>query len=85
MLALHRVKVVNDMVSSAAGMGDDPTPAQAVVKTIRAMGGEAVVDISDMSDWKGSKAMIDKAVESFGGLDIRVKQRRHPARPHVDQ
>jgi NAD(P)-dependent dehydrogenase (short-subunit alcohol dehydrogenase family) len=73
MLATHGVKVVvNDMGSSADGRGDDQTPAEEVVQAIKAMGGEAVVDTSDVSDWKGSKAMIDKAIETFGGLDILV-------------
>ena len=73
MLATHGAKVVvNDMGGSADGRGDDQTPAQEVVQTIKAMGGEAVVDTSDVSDWKGAKAMIDKAIDSFGGLDILV-------------
>ena len=73
MLATHGAKVVvNDLGSSAAGIGGDQTPAEEVVETILAMGGEAVVDTSDVSDWKGSKAMIDKAISSFGGLDILV-------------
>lgn len=73
MLALHgAIVVVNDMGGSAAGIGDDQTPAQEVVETIRSTGGEAVVDTSDVSDWKGSKAMIGKAIENFGGLDIQV-------------
>ena len=73
MLATHGAKVVvNDLGSSAAGIGGDQTPAEEVVETILAMGGKAVVDTSDVSDWKGSKAMIDKAISSFGGLDILV-------------
>lgn len=73
MLATHGAKVVvNDMGGSADGRGDDQTPAEEVVQIIKSMGGDAVVDTSDVSDWKESKAMIDKAVESFGGLDILV-------------
>ena len=73
MLATHGAKVVvNDLGSSADGIGGDQTPAEEVVQTIQAMGGEAVIDTSDVSDWKGSKAMIDKAVDTFGGLDILI-------------
>ena len=73
MLATHGAKVVvNDLGSSADGIGGDQSPAEEVVEAIHAIGGEAVVDTSDVSDWKGSKAMVDKAVSSFGGLDILV-------------
>ncbi|MES2511377.1 MAG: SDR family oxidoreductase [Pseudomonadota bacterium] len=73
MLATHGAKVVvNDMGGSADGVGGDQTPAEEVVAAIQAMGGEAVADTSDVSDWKGAKAMIDKAVDTFGGLDILV-------------
>lgn len=76
MLALHgAIVVVNDMGGSAAGIGDDQTPAQEVVETIRSTGGEAVVDTSDVSDWKGSKAMIGKGIENFGGLEHSGEQR----------
>ena len=64
--------VVNDMGSSAAGFGEDQTPAEEVVQTIRALGGEAVVDTADVSSWAGAQAMVAKAVEAFGGLDILV-------------
>ena len=73
MLATHGAKVVvNDMGSAADGRGDDQTPAEEVVQAILDMGGEAVVDTSDVSDWAGAKSMIDKAVDSFGGLDILI-------------
>ena len=73
MLATHGAKVVvNDLGSTADGIGDDQTPAGEVVDMIQAMGGDAVVDTSDVSDWKGAKEMIDKAVNTFGGLDILV-------------
>ncbi|MCA0239265.1 MAG: SDR family NAD(P)-dependent oxidoreductase [Proteobacteria bacterium] len=73
MLARHGAKVVvNDLGSSAAGIGRDATPAEEVVAEIRALGGEAVVDTSDVSDWSGAQAMIERAVASFGRLDILV-------------
>ena len=64
--------VVNDLGGSTRGEGADETVAQAVVDVIVGRGGEAVADASDVSSWDGSKAMIDKAVGTFGSLDIVV-------------
>jgi NAD(P)-dependent dehydrogenase (short-subunit alcohol dehydrogenase family) len=64
--------VVNDLGGSTRGEGADESVAQAVVDVIRSRGGEAVADANDVSSWSGSKAMIDKAIDSFGGLDILV-------------
>ncbi|KPF81125.1 short-chain dehydrogenase [Brevundimonas sp. AAP58] len=72
-LAEHGAKVVvNDLGSSATGEGADQTPAQEVVAAIEAMGGEAVVNTSDVSDWAAAQAMVQQAVERFGRLDILV-------------
>ncbi|MCB0996741.1 MAG: SDR family oxidoreductase [Acidimicrobiales bacterium] len=73
MLAEQGAKiVVNDLGGDAAGAGSDLTPAQQTVEDIRAAGGEAVVNGADVSDFDQAKAMIDQAVETFGGLDIVV-------------
>ena len=73
MLAKHGAKVVvNDLGSSADGVGGDATPAQEVVAAILAAGGDAVVDNGNVATWDGAKSMIDKAVSTFGGLDILV-------------
>ena len=73
MLAGHGAKVVvNDLGSAPNGSGDDATPAQEVVDTIRAAGGEAVVNSSDVADWAGAKAMVDQALEIFGRLDLLI-------------
>lgn len=73
MLARHGAKVVvNDLGSSAAGEGDDTTPAQEVVEAIQAEGGEAVADYANVATWDGAKTLIDRAVQTFGGLDILV-------------
>ncbi|UCV23653.1 SDR family oxidoreductase [Ferribacterium limneticum] len=73
MLARHGAKVVvNDLGSRADGVGNDATPAQEVVNLIRAEGGEAVVDTSDVSDWAAAKGMVDLALSEFGRLDILV-------------
>lgn len=73
MLASQGAKVlVNDLGSSASGMGEDQTPAEEVVSTIRAAGGQAEINTSDVADWDGAQSMIQQAVETFGGLDILI-------------
>ncbi|HCO92163.1 MAG TPA: short-chain dehydrogenase, partial [Alphaproteobacteria bacterium] len=39
---------------------------------IKAMGGEAVANGDDVSDWDGAGNMIQQAVDTFGGLDVLV-------------
>ena len=73
MLAEHGAKVVvNDLGGDRDGTGADASPAQQVVDEITAMGGEAAVNGADVSDFAAAKAMIDQAVETFGGLDVVV-------------
>ena len=36
------------------------------------IGGEAVANGEDISDWDGAKRLIDTAVSTFGGLDVLV-------------
>lgn len=73
MLASHGAKVVvNDLGASPDGQGADAGPANEVVEQIRAMGGEAVVNGSDISDMDGAKALIDQAIDTFGTLDIVI-------------
>ena len=64
--------VVNDIGAQSDGRGTDPGPADEVVAEIRDMGGEAVVNGSDVTDFDDAAAMIDQAVEAFGRLDILV-------------
>jgi NAD(P)-dependent dehydrogenase (short-subunit alcohol dehydrogenase family) len=42
------------------------------VAEIEAMGGQAVVNGDDVSDWDGAKRMVDQAIEHFGRLDVLV-------------
>ena len=72
-LAEHGAKVVvNDLGSSSAGEGIDQTPAQEVVAAIEAMGGQAVVNTSDVSNWAAAQEMINQAVDTYGRLDILI-------------
>ncbi|BBX05740.1 SDR family oxidoreductase [Mycolicibacterium aichiense] len=65
--------VVNDI-----GVGLDGSPAgggsaaQDVVDEITAAGGEAVANGSNVADWAQAEALIQTAVDSFGGLDVLV-------------
>ena len=64
--------VVNDIGAESDGTGSSTGPAGEVVDAIRAMGGEAVANGSDIADWEGAQALIQTAVDTFGGLDILV-------------
>jgi len=61
--------LVNDLGGEGNGTGADLTPAQQVVAEIEAMGGEAIADGSDVSDWDAAGRMVARAVENFGRLD----------------
>ncbi|MDO8389506.1 MAG: SDR family NAD(P)-dependent oxidoreductase [Actinomycetota bacterium] len=64
--------VVNDLGGDGRGDGNDLSPAQQVVAEIEAMGGRAVANGANVADWGAAEAMIDQAVEVFGGLDILI-------------
>jgi len=64
--------VVNDVGASLTGDGHDRGPAAEVVDEIRAMGGEAIVNDDDVSDWDGAGRMIRQAIDTFGNLHTLV-------------
>lgn len=64
--------VVNDLGATLAGEGQDPGPAEQVVEEIRSMGGEAIVNGDDVSDFDAAGAMIQQALETWGRLDTMV-------------
>ena len=64
--------VVNDLGGGRDGEGGSIRPAQQVVDEITAAGGRAVANTDDISTWNGAKALIDQAVDTFGGLDVLV-------------
>jgi len=65
--------VVNDI-----GVGLDGSPAgggsaaQGVVDEITAAGGEAVANGCNIADWDQAAALVQTAVDTFGGLDVLV-------------
>ena len=73
MLAAEGARVVvNDLGAAADGTGQDVSPAAQVVAEIKAAGGEAVANGSDVSNWDQAKAMIDQAITTFGKLDVLI-------------
>jgi len=73
MLAEEGAKVVvNDLGGAADGTGADLSPADSVVAEIKAKGGHAVSNGSDVSNWDQAKAMIDQAIKTFGKLDVVI-------------
>ena len=75
--AVHLAKlgarvVVNDLGVAADGTGADEAPARAVVDEITAAGGEAIAHFGDVASWDDARALVDAAVDAFGGLDILV-------------
>ena len=64
--------VVNDLGGNVDGSGSDAGPAQEVVDEIKAMGGEAVANTDNVTDWEGGQRMVNAAVEAFGDLHVLV-------------
>jgi NAD(P)-dependent dehydrogenase (short-subunit alcohol dehydrogenase family) len=64
--------VVNDLGAEVDGSGSSAGPAGQVVDEIRGMGGEAVANGDDVSDYDGAGRLIQTAIDTFGGLDVLV-------------
>jgi len=78
LLAARGAKVVvNDLgvaISDTDGSGEAPAvnPAVDVVEEIKAAGGEAVASTESIADPAGADAVLARAVEAFGPVDIVV-------------
>ena len=64
--------VVNDLGTSGSGEGAASEVAHEVVAEIEALGGEAVANGADVADFEQAAAMVQQAIDTFGGLDILV-------------
>jgi NAD(P)-dependent dehydrogenase (short-subunit alcohol dehydrogenase family) len=64
--------VVCDVGAQLDGTGQDESVASAVVEEIRAVGGRAVADISDVSTFSGGASAVQTALDIFGRIDIVV-------------
>lgn len=79
--------VVNDLGGTMEGEGADAEPAATVTAEIVDAGGRAIADTSDVSTVAGGQALIDRAVEVFGRIDIVVNNAgniRFGSLPEVD-
>ena len=72
-LARRGAKVlVNDLGGSVDGSGGSVSAAQAVVDEIKALGGEAMANGASVTDFAAVQAMVQQAVDAWGGVDILV-------------
>lgn len=64
--------VVNDIGGSVSGDGTAAGPAEVVARDINAEGGIAVADTNSVATAEGAAAIVAKAKDAFGRLDIVV-------------
>jgi NAD(P)-dependent dehydrogenase (short-subunit alcohol dehydrogenase family) len=64
--------VINDLGGGLDGKGERAMVADQVVEEIKAMGGQAASDYSDVGTLEGVDNMIWKALSKFGRLDVLV-------------
>jgi NAD(P)-dependent dehydrogenase (short-subunit alcohol dehydrogenase family) len=64
--------VLNDLGVSLAGQKETVSPADDVVKEIKASGGAAVSNHMDISTVAGGEGLVNQAIKEFGKLDILV-------------
>jgi len=64
--------VVNDLGGPRDGSGADKSMAEKVVEAIKAEGGRAVANGSDISTIAGGEAVFHDAIKNFGRADILV-------------
>ncbi|GAA1846022.1 SDR family NAD(P)-dependent oxidoreductase [Actinomadura bangladeshensis] len=78
--------VVNDLGGPPDGSaGASLTPAEEVVREIEQAGGEAVASGHDVSDEQSARAIVQLAVDRFGGVDIVINNAgTNPTAPFVD-
>ena len=64
--------VVNDLGVSQDGEGGSLGPAEEVVAGIRAAGGEAIADGSNVASWDGAHGLFAAAMKAYGDVDAIV-------------
>jgi NAD(P)-dependent dehydrogenase (short-subunit alcohol dehydrogenase family) len=64
--------IVNDLGGSVSGEGASDSAADAVVAEIEAAGGVAVAEHSSVADPDGGAAIVQKAIDTYGRIDIVV-------------
>ncbi|MEU8245817.1 SDR family oxidoreductase [Nonomuraea sp. NPDC048916] len=63
--------VVNDLGAEVDGTGSSAAAAD-VVEEIEALGGEAIVNGEDVSDFDGAARLVQSAIDRFGDLHVLV-------------
>jgi NAD(P)-dependent dehydrogenase (short-subunit alcohol dehydrogenase family) len=64
--------IVNDLGGEMDGAGGSSGPAEAVAQEIRDLGGTALSNGDDVSDWEGAGRLVAAAIENYGRLDVLV-------------
>ncbi len=65
--------VVNDLGGARDGSGEGSSaPADKVVEEIKAAGGEAVASYDSVATPEGGEAVVQKAIDTFGRVDILI-------------
>ena len=65
--------IVNDLGGSRDGSGGgSTTPAEKVVKEIKALGGEAIANYDNVATPDGGENIIQSALDAFGTVDILI-------------
>ncbi len=64
--------VVNDLGGARDGSGGSAAPADEVVKEITDLGGEAVASYDSVAVPEGGEAIIKKALDEFGRVDVLI-------------
>jgi NAD(P)-dependent dehydrogenase (short-subunit alcohol dehydrogenase family) len=64
--------VVNDLGGAVDGSGGSSAAADAVVAEIAAAGGQAIADGGSVTDERGVRNMVDRALAEFGRIDVLI-------------
>nr|WP_047169050.1 SDR family NAD(P)-dependent oxidoreductase [Sphingomonas sp. Y57] len=64
--------IVNDLGAGMADAGGSPLPARTVAEAIRAAGGRASDDMTDIADPHEATALVERIVEVHGRIDALV-------------
>lgn len=64
--------VVNDLGGSRDGSGAATMAAETVVNEIKAAGGQAIADFSNIATLDGADTLLWRAIDKYGGVDIVV-------------
>jgi Dehydrogenases with different specificities (related to short-chain alcohol dehydrogenases) len=68
LMAQHGAKVVvNDYGGASDGKGSEKGPAEEVVKEIKDKGGEAEANYESVATMAGGRAIVQTALDRFGG------------------